>query len=165
ATGDTGATGATGVTGATGPTGATGDTGPTGATGATGALATASASVVTGADTVADGANFAFTGTTFLNNVTFTAPDTFTVQVAGNYYVNALVSPTAGQAGPTSIAIQLNGVGGTGTGDNNGTTAGQEVNAIGFTGQIPAGTTISLRNLSGQSIDYSLARLILFRID
>ncbi|MGM0968973.1 MAG: exosporium leader peptide-containing protein, partial [Bacillota bacterium] len=155
--GDTGATGATGVTGATGATG------PTGATGATGALATASASSITQAATVADGANVAFTGTTFLNNVTFTAPDTFTVQVAGNYYVNAIVSPTAGQAGPTNIVIQLNGASTIGSGDNNGTTAGQEVTAIGFTGQIPAGTTISLRNLSGQSIAFSLARITLFR--
>ncbi|MCY7577551.1 hypothetical protein MH191_16440, partial [Bacillus pumilus] len=154
------------ATGATG-TGATGATGATGPTGATGALSTASASTInTATQTVADNGNFSLVGTQFLNNVTFTAPDTFTVQQSGNYEINALVSAVAGQAGPLGIDVVLNGGPATIAGGRvRGTTAGQEVTAIGFTGQIAAGTTIQLRNVSGQAISTNYLRLLLVRIN
>ncbi|MEK5133267.1 hypothetical protein NST39_04220 [Bacillus sp. FSL W8-0645] len=103
-------------------------------------------------------------GATNLVNVTLTAPNTFTTQVAGNYFVIAQVSPLAAQVGPTNINIQSNGVN-IGGGTNNGTATGQEVVAMGVTGQIPAGTAITLNNASGQSIAYTQARLIIFRMN
>ncbi|WP_264188761.1 hypothetical protein [Bacillus stratosphericus] len=165
ATGDTGATGPTGATGVTGATGPTGETGATGVTGATGTLATASAATVNDTtQTVADNANFSLVGSQFLDNVTFTAPDTFTIQQSGNYNINAIVSSVAVQAGPLGINIILDGTFDIGGGRVRGTTAGQEVTAIGFTGNIPAGSTIQLTNVSGQDITNDYLRLTLVRI-
>ncbi|MFE0612735.1 hypothetical protein ACFW0O_02195, partial [Bacillus altitudinis] len=161
----TGATGATGDTGTTGATGATGDTGATGATGVTILLVTAAASTVnTDTQTVANDGNFSLVGTQFLNNVTFTAPDTFTIQQSGNYDINAIVSAVAGQAGPLGIDVVIDGITSIAGGRVRGTTAGQEVTAIGFTGAIFAGQTIRLTNTSGQAITTDYVRLTLNKI-
>ncbi|MCY7538709.1 hypothetical protein [Bacillus pumilus] len=57
-----------------------------------------------------------------MNIVTFTSPDTFTVQESGNYYISAQVSAASGQAGPISIGVNAltSGVG-TVSGRVNGT--------------------------------------------
>ncbi|MBR0592526.1 hypothetical protein HF328_19155, partial [Bacillus pumilus sxm20-2] len=139
----------------------------TGPTGATGTLATASASTVnSNIQTVADTVNFSLAGNQFLDNVTFTAIDTFTVQQSGNYDLSAVVSATDGQSGPLGIDILVNGVPATNIagGRVRGTATGQQVTAIGFSGQIAAGSTITLRNVSGQPITTDYLRLKLVRI-
>ncbi|MFP3747491.1 hypothetical protein SB816_30995, partial [Achromobacter sp. SIMBA_011] len=94
----------------------------------TGALSTASASTFnTTPQTVANGDPFSLVGNQFLNNVTFTAPDTFTVQESGNYYISAQVSSASGQAGPVGIGV--NAVlpnQGTASGLVNGTSTGEQ---------------------------------------
>ncbi|AIY72906.1 TPA: hypothetical protein ACLQU7_004811 [Bacillus tropicus] len=57
-------------------------------------------------------------------------------------------------------------------GANYGTAVGQEVVGFGFSGQVPAGTTVSLYNLNGQTVTIggntgstsAAARLSFFRI-
>ncbi|KYZ64955.1 hypothetical protein A3782_26600 [Bacillus sp. GZT] len=81
--------------------------------------------------------------------------------------------PSSGQAGPVAVSVGFNGVASPGLdGANYGTAAGQEVIGFGFSGQVPAGTTVSLYNVSGQSITIGgttgsaspAARLSFFRI-
>ena len=164
-TGDTGVTGVTGVTGDTGATGATGVTGATGATGVTGATGTligANASAVySGTQTVANNANFAFPITS-VNNVTYTAPDTFTIQEEGIYEIVAIVSAASDQAGPLVINVSVNGSYPFG-GVVRGTTVGQQVTAIGIA-TLVAGSVIQLTNNSGQAITTDYGRITIFKL-
>ncbi|MGE6401078.1 exosporium leader peptide-containing protein, partial [Bacillus cereus] len=178
-TGPTGVTGSTGPTGPTGPTGVTGSTGPTGPTGVTGStgptgtLSTASASVLT--TTPQTLANFALVNfspaTVLLNNVLFDGISTFTIQVPGIYYFIGALMTSATQAGPVGVTISLNNLPPGLDGANYGTAAGQEVVAFGFF-EVVAGDTITLVNISGQSIaiggntgsNQPAARLSFFKI-
>ncbi|OTY38129.1 hypothetical protein BK742_23060 [Bacillus thuringiensis serovar pingluonsis] len=149
---------------------------PAGPTGATGTLSTASASVVTNTtQTVASLVAIQFTAPVLvLDNVIFNGTDTFTIVVPGNYYCIGALMPAETQTGPFAVGIGLNGIPTPALdGVNYAQSAGQEVVGFGFTGQIPASTTISLFNLSGHTISIGgvisgatnvAARLTFFRI-
>ncbi|SEB20388.1 hypothetical protein SAMN04488146_1189, partial [Bacillus nitratireducens] len=142
-------------------------------TGATGTLSTASASVITiTSQTLTNLAlvNFS-TGAVILNNVLFDGISTFTIQVPGIYYFIGALMTSANQAGPVGVTISLNNLPPGLDGVNYGTAAGQEVVAFGFL-QVVAGDTITLNNVSGQSItiggntgsNQPAARLSFFKI-
>ncbi|MEK5133668.1 hypothetical protein NST39_06370 [Bacillus sp. FSL W8-0645] len=93
-----------------------------------------------------------------------TPPDTLVLPQSGTYDLKAIVSADAGQAGPLFIDIILNGVFAIGSGRVNATTAGLEVTAIGFAAQVAAGSTLQLRNVSGQAISINLVRFTVVKI-
>ncbi|MBU8728413.1 hypothetical protein KM886_19720 [Bacillus pumilus] len=59
----------------------------------------------------------------------------------------------------------MGGGSGTSSGIVNGTSTGEQVSAIGFSGVVPAGTVFRLVNISGQPITVSTLRLTLFKIN
>ncbi|MCC2342444.1 collagen-like protein, partial [Bacillus tropicus] len=160
-----------------GPTGSTGATGATGPTGATGTFSSANASIVTPApQTVNNLAPIQFTAPVLISkNVTFNGIDTFTIQIPGNYFFIGAVMTSNNQAGPVAVGVGFNGIPVPSLdGANYGTPTGQEVVCFGFSGQIPAGTTINLYNISDKTISIGgataagssivAARLSFFRI-
>lgn len=185
-TGPTGATGPTGVcetcpTGPTGPAGATGVTGPTGPCDCPPTCQNASGSVVTGTQqTVANNQKVNFTGGAFItDNVLWDGVNTFTILEDGLYFFEGMLSPSINQSGPTVVGVYANdnNVGNVtfASGVNYGSGSGQQVIGYGFR-QMQAGDTVSLYNVSGQSINIggnvpgtnagnSAARLSFFRID
>ena len=157
-----------GRTGPTGPVGPSGAAGPTGPTGPEGVFSAAYAGVVTvNTQTVADRAAIQFAPPfTEISNVAFNGSNLFTILVPGNYFCIGYIAPAADQEGPVTVVIGFNGPDYGLYGSNYGLAAGQQVVCFGFTGYLPAGSTLGLYNASGRAITLGPipARLALFRV-
>lgn len=163
-----GPSGPKGDPGPMGPAGATGATGSTGTTGSSGVFSAVYAGVVTtNTQTVANRAPVQFVPPfTEINNVAFNGTDLFTIIIPGNYFCIGYIAPAADQEGPVTAVIGLNGPDFGLFGSNYGAAAGQQVLCFGFTGEIPAGSTLGLYNASGETITLgpTPARLAIFRV-
>lgn len=123
--------------------------------------------VTSGAQTVQPREAVQFTPPiTEIQNVGFNGTDLFTILIPGNYFCMGYIAPAPDEEGPVGVLIGLNGPDFGLFGSNYGTAAGQQVVCFGFTGHIPAGTTLGLYNTTSRAIRLGNVpgRMAIFRI-
>ncbi len=174
-TGPTGATGATGITGPTGPQGlqgiqgVTGPTGPMGATGPTGATPIIPSSLIDNDNTLTVPVNGLVDLGTVINTtgtaITFTAPNTVTLNQAGTYFIlyHCLVANTSA-AGSVGASMLVNGTVVGNASEYVPATTDEVQIALQHSITITSPTTISISNRSNVSNEYHDSSLYIMKI-